>query len=69
MTWRQRTIAPMGWRGFCDGVMCSPVANKMRNNKKEFLVLWKDYLMGDASWTHDFNFDYPKELKNMIECD
>ena len=37
--------------------------------QKEFLVLWKDYSIDDASWTPTENFTYPEELKKMIDRD
>ena len=36
---------------------------------KEYLVLWKDYSLDDASWTPEENFTYPEELKKMIKRD
>ena len=37
--------------------------------QKEYLVLWKDYSIDDASWTPTENFTYPDELEKMIERD
>ena len=55
---------------------CRPLKNvtpngkrHTRSKKKEYLVLQKDYSIDDASWTLESNFDYPKELKKMIERD
>ena len=52
---RWRSVGPSGRRG--------------RKRKREFLVLWKDYSIDDASWTHEDNFDYPEELEKMIDRD
>ena len=38
-----------------------------RSRKKEYLVLWKNFSLDDASWTHENHFDYPEELQKMIE--
>ena len=40
-----------------------------RSRKKEYLVLWKNFSLDDASWTHENNFDYPEELQKMIDRD
>ena len=37
--------------------------------RKEYLVLWKDYSIDDASWTPTENFTYPEELQKMIDRD
>ena len=37
--------------------------------RKEYLVLWMDYSIDDASWTPEENFTYPEELKKMIKRD
>ena len=36
---------------------------------KEYLVLWKNWSIDDASWVPEENFDYPRELKKMIARD
>ena len=40
-----------------------------RRREKEFLVLWAGYSIDDASWTPASNFDYPEELRKMIDRD
>ena len=37
--------------------------------QKEYLVLWKDYSLDDASWTPEENLTDPEELKKMIRRD
>ena len=36
---------------------------------KEYLVLWKNYSIDDASWTPAENFTYQRELKKMVTRD
>ena len=40
-----------------------------RSRKKEYLVLWKNFSLDDALWTHENNFDYLEELQKMIDRD
>ena len=40
-----------------------------RSRKKEYLVLWKNFSLDDASWTHENNFDYLEELQKMLYRD
>ena len=40
-----------------------------RRRTKEFLVLWRDYSIDDASWTPAANFTSQEELQKMIERD
>ena len=37
--------------------------------QKEYLVLWKNYSIDDASWTPADHFTYPEELKKMEDRD
>ena len=37
--------------------------------QKEYLVLWKNYSIYDASWTPADHFTYPEELKKMEDRD
>ena len=36
---------------------------------KEYLVLWKDWSIDDASWVPEEHFDHPRELRKMIARD
>ena len=40
-----------------------------RSRKKEYLVLWTNFSLDDASLSHENNFDYPEELQQMIDKD
>ena len=37
--------------------------------QREFLILWADYPIDDASWIPESNFDHPEEIQSMIERD
>ena len=52
-------------RNYCVGGGQVPVTKR----HKEYLVLWKDYSLDDASWTPAENFTYQEELKKMIKRD
>ena len=40
-----------------------------KRRKKEFLLLWAGYSIDDASWIYASNYDYPEELRKIIDCD
>ena len=40
-----------------------------RRRKREFLVLWKNYSIDDASWIPEANFDHPAEISKMMQRD
>ena len=40
-----------------------------RRRKREFLILWKQYSIDDASWILEPNFDDPVEIPKMMEQD
>ena len=40
-----------------------------RRRKREFLILWKQYLINDACWIPGSNFDDPTEIPKMMERD
>ena len=37
--------------------------------KREFLVLWKNYSIDDASWIPEDNFDHPAKIPKMMKRD
>ena len=40
-----------------------------RRKKREFLILWKNYSIDDASWIPEANFHDPIEIPKMMERD
>ena len=40
-----------------------------RRWKREFLILWKNYSIDDASWIPEDNFDNPEDIPTMMKRD
>ena len=43
--------------------------SRRRKRKREFLILWKNYSIDDASWIPEDNFDNPEDILMMMERD
>ena len=40
-----------------------------RKRKREFLILWKNYSIDDASWIPEHNFNNPEDIPMMMKRD
>ena len=40
-----------------------------RKKTREFLVIWHEYPLEEATWIPEQNFPYPNELHKMIKHD
>ena len=40
-----------------------------QRRKREFLILWKNYSIDDASWIPEDNFDNPEDIPMMMKRD
>ena len=44
-------------------------SQKNKNIIKEYLILWKNYPVEEASWVQASQFSHPKQLKDYIKED
>ena len=43
--------------------------SRKRKRPREFLILWKNYSLDDASWIPEANFDNPEDIPMMMKRD